>query len=142
IYTMVTKNDAEISFIINEYGIHIVMVTALPLDNEKGTVNTQSVTDEEDDEEVTKTMYVKGLDYVYSYTVEFTYAKDEEGNEDKTKIESVNVDVTTIEDNYKETIKDELSLDVTSLQQSNLFADEDFAKKADKVFKQIMKSIK
>ncbi|MDE6614316.1 MAG: hypothetical protein K2K24_02290, partial [Clostridia bacterium] len=72
IYTMVTKNDAEISFIINEFGIHIVMVTALPLDNEKGTVNTQSVTDEEDDEEVTKTMYVKGLDYVYSYTVEFT----------------------------------------------------------------------
>ena len=143
IYTMVTANDAEISFIINEFGIHIVMVTALPMDDNKGNITEQVVTDEDEDgEETEKTMYVKGLDYVYDYTVEIIYAKDEEGNEDKTKIESINVDVTTIEDNYKEAIKDELSLDVTSVRQSNLFANDDFAKKADKVFKQIMKNLK
>ena len=143
IYTMETASGATISFIINDYGIHIVMVTELPIDPNKGAITEQNVpTEDEDGNAIEQTMYVKGSDYVYSYTVEITYAKDEEGNEDKTKIESIKVDVTTIEDNYVETVKDELSLDVTSVQQSNLFADEDFAKKADKVFKQIMKSIK
>ena len=143
IYTMETASGATISFIINDYGIHIVMVTELPIDPNKGAITEHNVpTEDEDGNAIEQTMYVKGSDYVYSYTVEITYAKDEEGNEDKTKIESIKVDVTTIEDNYVETVKDELSLDVTSVQQSNLFADEDFAKKADKVFKQIMKSIK
>ncbi|MBD5100888.1 MAG: hypothetical protein HDT29_06505 [Clostridiales bacterium] len=142
IYTMETASGAAISFIINDYGIHIVMVTELPIDYEKGNITEKKVpTEDEDGNEIEQTMYVKGSDYVYDYTVEITYAKDEEGNEDKTKIESIKVEVTTIEDNYIETVKDELSLDVTSVQQSNLFADEDFAKKADKVFKQIMKSI-
>ena len=142
IYTMVTANGAEISFIINEFGIHIVMVSSLPMDENKGEITEQVVKDEDEDgKEVDKTMYIKGLNYVYSYTVEIKYATDEDGNEDKTKIESIEVEVTTIEKNYKDMIKDELSLDVTSLQQSNLFADEDFAEKSEKVFKQIMNSI-
>ena len=142
IYTMVTANGAEISFIINEFGIHIVMVSALPMDDNKGSITEQVVSAEgnEDIDEDT-TMYVKGLDYVYSYSVEIKYAVDEEGNEDKTKIESIEVEVTTIQKNYQDAIKDELSLDVTSLQQSDLFANEDFAKKSEKVFKQIMKGI-
>ncbi|MDE5616923.1 MAG: hypothetical protein K2I78_03960, partial [Clostridia bacterium] len=140
IYTLVTASGAKVSFIINEFGIHIVMVSAIPMDDEKGTITEQVVPAEEDDEEDT-TMYIKGLDYVYSYTVEITYAKDEDGNEDKSKIESVEVEVKTIENYYQETIKDELSLDITSLRQSNLFADEDFAEKSEKVFKQIMNSI-
>lgn len=143
IYTMVTAKGAEISFIVNEFGIHIVMVTALPMDKDKGNITEKVVpTEDEDGNAKEKTMYVKGLDYVYNYTVDIKYAKDEKGNEDKTKIESIEVEVTTIEDNYKDTIKSELSLDVTSLQQSNLFANEDFAKKTDKVFKQIMKKLK
>lgn len=141
IYTLVTASGAEVSFIINEFGIHIVMVSALPMDENKGTITEQVVPAEDEDEEDT-TMYVKGLDYVYSYTVEITYAKDEDGNEDKTKIESIKVEVKTIEKNYQDTVKDELSLDITSLKQSNLFADEDFAEKSEKVFKQIMKGIK
>ncbi|MDE7336531.1 MAG: hypothetical protein K2N32_00250, partial [Clostridia bacterium] len=140
IYTLVTASGAKVSFIINEFGIHIVMVSAIPMDDEKGTITEQVVPAEEDDEEDT-TMYIKGLDYVYSYTVEITYAKDEDGNEDKSKIESVEVEVKTIENYYQETIKDELSLDITSLRQSNLLADEDFAEKSEKVFKQIMNSI-
>ena len=143
IYTMVTAKGAEISFIINEFGIHIVMVSALPMDESKGALTEKVVPDEDEDGNAIETkMYIKGLDYVYSYTVDIKYATDDEGNEDKTKIESIEVEVTTIEKNYKDTIKDELSLDVTSLQQSNLFADEDFAAKSEKVFKQIMNSIK
>lgn len=145
IYTLVagegTENEAKISFIVNEFGIHIVMVTELPFDGLKGALSERVVpAAEEDKDDVT--MYVKGLDYVYDYSVKITYAKDGEGVDDKENIQSVEVEVTSVEKNYREVIKDELSLDVTSLNQYNLFADDDFAKKSDKVFKQIMKTVK
>ncbi|MDE6189006.1 MAG: hypothetical protein K2G37_01800, partial [Clostridia bacterium] len=138
IFTLVTEDGAKISFIVNDYGIHIVMVTGLPVDENKGSFTTQTATDSEDNE---VEMYIKGIDYVYDYSVKITYATDEDGNEDKTAIEAIEVEVTTIKENYQETVKSELSLDITSLNQYNLFADSDFAEKSEKVFKQIMNSI-
>lgn len=144
VYTMVTANGAEISFIVNEFGIHIVMVASLPVDEAKGSLTEKVVPSENEDEDAEKevTMTIKGKDYVHDYTVNIVYKKDEEGNEDKSVIEKIEVEVTTIEKYFSDMIEDELSLDLTSLKQSNLFADKEFASKFDKIYNQIIKGIK
>lgn len=139
VYTMVTANGAEISFIVNEYGIHIVMLTGKPVDENKGTITTQ-VEKNEDDEDVT--MYVKGDDYLYSYEVTIEYAKDEEGNEDRSKIEKITVETTSIKENNEKLVKEEMSSDVSTLQQLGLFSNDTYTTKNDKVYKQILEEAK
>lgn len=135
VYTMVTANNAEISFIVNEYGIHIVMLTGKPVDENKGTLTTQ-IKQDKDGEDVT--MYVKGEDYVYSYEVTVEYAKDEDGNEDRSKIEKITVETTTIKENNEKLAKNEMSSDVSTLQQLGLFSNDTYTTKEDKVYKQIV----
>lgn len=139
VYTMVTASGAEISFIVNEYGIHIIMLTGKPVDDNKGTITTQ--TEKNADGEDT-TMYVKGDDYVYSYEVVIEYAKDEEGNEDRSKIEKITVETTSIKENNEKVAKDEMSSDVSTLQKLGLFSDETYTTKVDKVYKQIVEAAK
>ena len=133
---MVTASGAEISFIVNDYGIHIVMLTAKPMDDNKGAITTQV---EKDSEDKDKTMYVKSEDYLYSYEVVIEYAKDEDGNEDKSKIASITVETKTIKDYADETVKGEMSSDVSTLQQLGLFSNKTYTTKVDKIYKQILK---
>ncbi|MDE7348934.1 MAG: hypothetical protein K2N53_04660 [Clostridia bacterium] len=141
VYTLVTANGAEISFIVNEFGIHIVMLAGLPVDENLGDVDT-AVKPDPKDETKDKTFYVKNGNYLYEYSVKVEYAKDDEDNDIKTQIEKITVESKTIEEYLKETINDELSSDVTRLQQLKLFSDESYISKVDKVYKQIVKETK
>lgn len=143
VYTLVTSDGAEISFIVNEFGIHIVMVVSLPADEELGTISEQTAKDPEDKEK-DKTFYVKNDDYLYEYSVKIEYKKDkdEEGNETVTEeIEKITVEKKTIKEYLEKTLKDELSSNVTRLQQLNLFSDDTYISKVDKVYKQIVKEL-
>ncbi|MDE6471846.1 MAG: hypothetical protein K2L52_02340 [Clostridia bacterium] len=144
VYTLVTENGAELSFIVNEFGIHIVMVAGLPVDEKLGTLSTQTAPDP-DDKDKEKTFYVKNDDYLYEYSVKIEYVKDkdEDGNEIVTdEIETVTVEKKSIKEYLEELLNDELSTNVTRLQQLNLFSDESYISKVDKVYKQIVKELK
>ncbi|MDE5756779.1 MAG: hypothetical protein K2I23_06790 [Clostridia bacterium] len=143
VYTLVTEKGAELSFIVNEFGIHIVMVAGLPVDENLGSIGEQTKVDAAD-EAKDKTFFVKRGDYLYEYSVKIEYKKekDEEDNEIETQeIENITVEKKTIEEYLKETLKDELSNDVTRLQQLNLFGDETYVTKVDKIYKQIVNEL-
>ncbi|MDE6372771.1 MAG: hypothetical protein K2L61_04430, partial [Clostridia bacterium] len=141
VYTLVTANGAEISFIVNEFGIHIVMLAGLPVDENLGDLRKQ-VTPDAADETKDKTFYVKNSNYLYEYSVKVEYAKDEEDNDITTQIEKITVESKTIEEYLKDTINDELSSNITRLQQLKLFGDETYISKVDKVYKQIVDELK
>ncbi|MDE6210456.1 MAG: hypothetical protein K2K85_08775 [Clostridia bacterium] len=141
VYTLVTASGAEISFIVNEFGIHIVMLAGLPVDENLGTLS-QQVKPDAADETKDKTFYVKNSDYLYEYSVKVEYAKDEEDNDIKTQIEKITVESKTIEEYLKDTINDELSSNITRLQQLKLFGDDNYIAKVDKVYSQIVKELK
>ena len=147
VYTLVTESGAKISFIVNEFGIHVVMVASLPIDENLGGVSEQ-VTPDAADESKDKTMYVKNDDYLYEYSVKVEYKKetttDEEGNETETEtdeIETITVETKTIKAYLEETITDEFSNDVTTLQRLNLFGVDTYINKVDKVYKQVVKEV-
>ncbi len=137
VYTMVTASGAEISFVVNDYGIHVVMLTGKPMDDNKGTITSQTEKDSEDED---KTVYVKGEDYLYSYEVVIEYVTDEDGNEDKSQIKSITVETKTIKEYAEETVKDEMSSDVSTLQQLGLFSNKTYTNKVDKIYKQIVEA--
>ena len=147
VYTLVLneneENEAKISFIVNQFGIHIVMVASLPVDEELGTLREESAKDPEDKEK-DKTFYVKNDDYLYEYSVKIEYKKekDEDGNEIETdEIETITVETKTIKEYLEELLKDELSSDDTTLRQLGLFGNESYISKVDKVYKQIVKEL-
>lgn len=141
VYTLVTESGAELSFIVNEFGIHIVLLASKPIDEELGGISerTEKVTD--DGKEVDKTFYVKGIDYLSEYSVKVEYEKDADDKDIKSQIKSIVVEKKTIEESLKELLNEEISGDVTRLQQLNLFSDETQIQKKDKVFKQIVKEL-
>lgn len=146
VYTLVTESGAKISFIVNEFGIHVVMVASLPIDENLGSISEQTVKDAAD-ESKDKTFYVKNDDYLYEYSVKVEYKKetttDEEGNETETdEIETITVETKTIKAYLEETITDEFSNDVTTLQRLNLFDVDSYINKVDKVYKQVVKEVK
>lgn len=137
VYTMVTASGAEISFIVNDYGIHVVMLASKPMDDNKGTITSQVEKDSEDED---KTMYVKGEDYLYSYEVVIEYAENEDGTVDKSKITSITVETKSIREYAEETVKNEMSSDVSTLQQLGLFSNDTYTTKVDKVYKQVLEA--
>jgi len=146
VYTLKTTNS-EISFIVNEYGIHIVMLAGLPVDINKGSVTEKTVPAEDpdsDDEDKNKdkTAYIKGLDYVHNYSVKIEYEKDDEDNDIKTQIKNIDIEVVKLEEYLKDLIKDELSGDISALQRLELFGKKTYTHKKDKVYKQIVKYTK
>lgn len=141
VYTLVTASGAEISFIVNEFGIHIVMLAGLPVDENLGDFSEQ-VRPDTADETKDKTFFVKNINYLYEYTVKVEYAKDEEDNDIKTQIEKITVESKTIEEYLKDTLNDELSSNITRLQQLKLFGDDTHISKVDKVYKQIVDELK
>ena len=115
VYTLRTDEDNEISFIVNDYGIHIVYVADKFLDDSKGRY-----VEYKDGEEVKG--YKLATDYLYSYEVEFEYAEDEEGNATDT-ITGVTLTKTTVGEYIKDTIKDERSSAEFSDKQTEIFKD-------------------
>jgi len=141
VYTLVTASGAEISFIVNEFGIHIVMLAGLPVDENLGDLS-QQIKPDPTDETKDKTFYVKNGNYLYEYSVKVVYAKDEEDNDIKTQIEKITVESKTIEEYLKDTLNEELSSNITRLQQLKLFGDNTYISKVDKVYSQIVKELK
>ena len=117
VYTLRTEDDNEISFIVNDYGIHIVYVADKFLDDSKGRYVAYK---DGDGEEVKG--YMLATDYLYSYEVEFEYAEDEEGNATD-MITGVTLTKTTVGQYIKDTIKDERSSAEFSDKQTEIFKD-------------------
>ncbi len=100
IYTLKTEEGNEISFIVNDYGIHVVFVKSLYVD-ESQSDNIVEVTDEEGEVKG----YLLGLDYRFSESVEVRYVKDADGN-DTDEVESIAVEIKTVRETFSETIRD------------------------------------
>lgn len=115
VYTLKTEAGNTISFIVNDYGIHIVYVADKFLDASKGAWSEYKVDDEVKG-------YKLGIGYLHSYEVEFEYAEDEDGNATDT-ITGVTLTKTTIGEYIKETIKDERSSAEFSDKQTEIFLD-------------------
>lgn len=115
VYTLKTEAGNTISFIVNDFGIHIVYVADKFLDASKGEWSDYMV-----DGKVKG--YKLGTGYLHSYEVEFEYAEDEEGNATDT-ITGVTLTKTTIGEYIKETIKDERSSAEFSDKQTEIFLD-------------------
>lgn len=115
VYTLRTEAGNTISFIVNDYGIHVIYVADKFLDASKGAWSEYAV------DGVVKG-YKLGTGYLHSYEVEFEYAEDEDGNATD-EIIGVTLTKTTIGEYIKETIKDERSSAAFSDKQTEIFLD-------------------
>ena len=129
IYTLTTADGNSISYIINDYGIHVVMVVSAPIEDDA------SVEEVIEDGEVVG--YKNKLDKIYSADVKVTYVKDQEGN-DTDEIESFEVEIKTIRDYIEDTLLEEGSNDVLTKNQTELFADETKIVKNEKVYDKLI----
>ncbi len=115
VYTLRTEEGNDISFIVNDYGIHVIYVKDIFVDESKGSVTEYTVDGE-------TAGYILGSDYRHSYEVTIRYVKDEDGN-DTDEIESVSVTVTTVEQYIKDLIEEERISAKYSDVQYEIFAD-------------------
>ena len=115
VYTLRTEEGNDISFIVNDYGIHVIYVKDIFVDESKGSVTEYTVNGE-------TAGYILGSDYRHSYEVTIRYVKDEDGN-DTDEIESVSVTVTTVEQYIKDLIEEERTSAKYSDVQYEIFAD-------------------
>ena len=115
VYTLRTEAGNTISFIVNDFGIHVIYVADKFLDASKGDWSKYTV-----DNKVKG--YKLDIGYLHSYEVEFEYAEDENGNATDT-ITGVTLTKTTIGEYIKETIKDERSSAAFSDKQTEIFLD-------------------
>ena len=137
VYTLKTEEGKEISFIVNDYGIHVVFVKSLFLDDSQSSAITEI---KDEDGEVKG--YLVGLDYKYSTEVKVEYVKDENG--DKTdEIKEITVEIKTVKEVLKESIKDGKISDNYN-DEMNKFL-QDYAEKCieqnSKVYKKILKEV-
>lgn len=137
VYTLKTEEGNEISFIVNDYGIHVVFVKSLFLDDSQSSVITEI---KDEDGEVKG--YLVGPDYRYSTEVKVEYVKDENG--DKTdEIKEITVEIKTVKEVLKESVKDGKISDNYN-DEMNKFL-QDYAEKCieqnSKVYKKILKEV-
>lgn len=137
VYTLKTEEGNEISFIVNDYGIHVVFVKSLFLDDSQSSAITEI---KDEDGEVKG--YLVGPDYKYSTEVKVEYVKDENG--DKTdEIKEITVEIKTVKEVLKESIKDGKISDNYN-DEMNKFL-QDYAEKCieqnSKVYKKILKEV-
>lgn len=137
VYTLKTEEGNEISFIVNDYGIHVVFVKSLFLDDSQSSVITEI---KDEDGEVKG--YLVGPDYKYSTEVKVEYVKDENG--DKTdEIKEITVEIKTVKEVLKESVKDGKISDNYN-DEMNKFL-QDYAEKCieqnSKVYKKILKEV-
>ena len=137
VYTLKTEEGNEISFIVNDYGIHVVFVKSLFLDDSQSSAITEI---KDEDGEVKG--YLVGPDYKYSTEVKVEYVKDENG--DKTdEIKEITVEIKTVKEVLKESIKDGKISDNYN-DEMNKFL-QDYAEKCieqnSKIYKKILKEV-
>lgn len=137
VYTLKTEEGNEISFIVNDYGIHVVFVKSLFLDDSQSSAITEI---KDEDGEVKG--YLVGPDYKHSTEVKVEYVKDENG--DKTdEIKEITVEIKTVKEVLKESIKDGKISDNYN-DEMNKFL-QDYAEKCieqnSKVYKKILKEV-
>ena len=137
VYTLKTEEGNEISFIVNDYGIHVVFVKSLFLDDSQSSAITEI---KDEDGEIKG--YLVGPDYKYSTEVKVEYVKDENG--DKTdEIKEITVEIKTVKEVLKESIKDGKISDNYN-DEMNKFL-QDYAEKCieqnSKVYKKILKEV-
>lgn len=137
VYTLKTEEGNEISFIVNDYGIHVVFVKSLFLDDSQSSAITEI---KDEDGEVKG--YLVGPYYKYSTEVKVEYVKDENG--DKTdEIKEITVEIKTVKEVLKESIKDGKISDNYN-DEMNKFL-QDYAEKCieqnSKVYKKILKEV-
>ena len=137
IYTLKTEEGNEISFIVNDYGIHVVFVKNLFVDETQSDKITERT-----DSEGEVTGYLLGLGYEYSKEVTVKYVKDEDGK-NTDEVSEITVEIKTLEDVIKEAIKDgKISENYNDVQNKFL---KDFAEKCiqqnAKVYKKIVKEV-
>lgn len=137
VYTLKTEEGNEISFIVNDYGIHVVFVKSLFLDDSQSSAITEI---KDEDGEVKG--YLVGPDYKYSTEVKVEYVKDENG--DKTdEIKEITVEIKTVKEMLKESVKDGKISDNYN-DEMNKFL-QDYAEKCieqnSKVYKKILKEV-
>lgn len=137
VYTLKTEEGNEISFIVNDYGIHIVFVKSLYVDESQSDAITEV---KNADGEVQG--YLLGLDYRFSQSVEVKYVKDADGN-DTDEIESIKVEIKTVRDVFTETIKDGKISDNYADVQSKFLQDnaENCITQNTKVYNKIVKEV-
>lgn len=137
VYTLKTEEGNEISFIVNDYGIQVVFVKSLFLDDSQSSAITEI---KDEDGEVKG--YLVGPDYKYSTEVKVEYVKDENG--DKTdEIKEITVEIKTVKEVLKESVKDGKISDNYN-DEMNKFL-QDYAEKCieqnSKVYKKILKEV-
>ena len=137
VYTLKTEEGNEISFIVNDYGIHVVFVKSLFLDDSQSSAITEI---KDEDGEVKG--YLVGPDYKYSTEDKVEYVKDENG--DKTdEIKEITVEIKTVKEVLKESIKDGKISDNYN-DEMNKFL-QDYAEKCieqnSKIYKKILKEV-
>lgn len=137
VYTLKTEEGNEISFIVNDYGIHVVFVKNLFVDETQSDKITERT-----DSEGEVTGYLLGLGYEYSKEVTVKYVRDEDGK-NTDEVSEITVEIKTLEDVIKEAIKDgKISENYNDVQNKFL---KDFAEKCiqqnAKVYKKIVKEV-
>lgn len=128
VYTLKTSKGNKISFIINDYGVHIVLLTDKVLDSSKGDIA-------KDVDKDGNTVWTTGLDYRYSYDVEVTYG------EDGVTPTAVELTVKSFKDYLIETMLDESETDNYNLEYT-VFMTQQYdtaVSKVDSIYKQVLK---
>lgn len=125
VYTLVTAEGNAISFIINDYGIHVVMLEEEICRGEGASVYGSIQAKGEG--------FVYATDYLYDSEVTFTY------NDDKSQITGIEVEVRTIMDYLRETRRDEIAADALSDQTTKLGLEKDqYISKNDKLYQDVI----
>ena len=137
VYTLKTEEGNEISFIVNDYGIHIVFVKSLYVDESQSSAIT-----ERKNAEGEVVGYLLGLDYRFSESVKVTYVKDEDGN-DTDEVEKIEVEIKTVKEVFTQTIKDGKISDNYTVEQNKFLNDnaENCISKNTKVYNNIVKDL-
>lgn len=128
VYTLRTANSNDISFIINDYGVHIVLLTDKVLDDAKGKITEV----EEGGETVA---WTTGLDYRHSYEVDVTYA------EDGVTPTSLELTVKTFKDYITETLIEEMGTNNYNLEYTVFMTQkyEESVSQIERIYKQVLK---
>lgn len=130
IYTLTTESNNAISFIVNEFGIHIVMINSIPLN--KDYAQAGYVADGEG-------FSITGS-FLYSSSVTITYKKDADGKK-TAEIDKIVITKQTVDEYFKETMKTARANDVYTKKQIELMKKEENIAKNKSVYDKIMKEV-
>ncbi len=127
VYTLVTAEGNSLSFIVNDFGIHIVMLTEEVCNGENSVYGSFVAQD---------VGFVRGQDYLFDSKVRFTY------NDEKTEITEIKVEFRTIAEYLNEAKVDEVAGDLYTQQSAQLnLKIEEYVVKHDKIYEDVRKAV-